>query len=630
MTISDGTREPSRGLRLWPGVIAVAVQWSLLLAFVLVVPAYAILGVLGGVACGAVVAVWWLFFSRAPWVERLGAIALMMLALYATSFVVDRSIANGMMGMMLRIYSIPVLSLALVAGVSAGRRLPAGGRRAAMAAAILIGCAAMTVVRTGGVTGDGASELHWRWTQTPEERLLAQAAPVAAVAAVEQPAEPPAAAPAVGAPAGAAPAAPPARPSPVAMTTGKPEAARASETAAALPADPEPAKSAVLWSGFRGAERDGIVRGVHIDTDWAQHPPAALWRRAIGPGWSSFAVRGDLVYTQEQRGDEEIVSAYRLSTGEPVWRHRDPVRFWESNGGAGPRATPTLHGGRVYTFGATGLANALDARTGAVVWTRNAAVDTNKKVPAWGFASSPLIVDDLVVIAVSGQLVAYDLATGKPRWFGPSRGGGYASPHLVTIDGVRQIVLLSGGGAASVAPADGSVLWEHAWQSAAGFLQPAQMPEGDLLITAGDSMGGVGVLRVAARRGASGWTVDERWTSRGLKPYFNDLVVHRGHAFGFDGSILSCIDLENGERKWKGGRYGHGQLLLLPDQDLLLVLSEEGELALVRALPDGFSEVARVPAIEGKTWNHPALAGDVVLVRNGEEMAAFRLSLKDR
>jgi outer membrane protein assembly factor BamB len=312
-----------------------------------------------------------------------------------------------------------------------------------------------------------------------------------------------------------------------------------------------------------------------------------------------------------------------------VWRHRDAVRFYESNGGPGPRATPTLSHGRVYTLGATAVLNALDAGNGNVVWSRNAASDTGRKIPDWGIASSPLVVDDIVVVAVSGTLAAYDRATGKPRWVGPQHGGSYSSPQLVTIDGVAQILLLSAPGVVSVAPADGTLLWEYSWEGGA-IVQPALTADGGVLINAMSMMGGLGTRRLAVAHDEGGWTVEERWTSNGLKPYYNDFVVHNGHAFGFDGNILACIDLQDGKRKWKGGRYGNGQLVLLADQDLLLVVTEDGELALVKATADQFTEVARAPALDAKTWNHPVLVGDVLLVRNGQEMAAFRLSLATR
>jgi outer membrane protein assembly factor BamB len=342
-------------------------------------------------------------------------------------------------------------------------------------------------------------------------------------------------------------------------------------------------------------------------------------------------VSGDLIYTQEQRGPDEIVACYRMTTGEPVWRHRDPVRFWESNGGAGPRATPTFSNGRVYTFGATGVLNALDAGNGAVIWSHDVAKDAGKQVPMWGFASSPLVINDLVVVAASGKLAAYDIATGKQRWLGPASASSYSSPHQVTIDGVEQILLLTASGALSVSPVDGTLLWEQAFGGEGStIVQPALLEGGDVLVNSIAATGGLGIRRLAISHGAGGWTATERWTSTGLKPYFNDFVVHRGHAYGFDGSILSCIDLNDGKRVWKGGRYGGGQLMLLPDQDLLLVVSEDGELALVSATPDQFKELARVPGIEGKTWNHPVLVGDVLLVRNGEEMAAFKLARTDR
>jgi outer membrane protein assembly factor BamB len=573
-------------------------------------------GMLGGIVGALAIVAWWVFFSRAPWSERVGAIILMIVAVSATRAVVHESIAGAGMGMLIFILPTPYLSLALVAWAVATHRLQDGVRRASLAAAILLACAPFALIRTAGVRGGAGSEFHWRWTPTPEQLLLAKGgdeprplppwtAPAASAAPAEIPRETPTARASVA-------------PAPAAPVVATIEAA--SPAATEMPAE---------WPGFRGPGRDSVIRGVRIVTDWSKSPPVAIWRRPIGPGWSSFAVHGDLLYTQEQRGDDEVVSCYKVSTGEPVWRHRDAVRFYESNGGAGPRGTPTLSHGHVYTLGATGVLNALDEASGAVVWSRNAASDAGRKIPEWGIASSPLVVDDIVVVAVSGTLAAYDLVTGKPRWVGPQHGGSYSSPQLVTIDGVAQILLLSAPGAVSVAPADGALLWEYSWEGGA-IVQPALTADGGVLINAMSMMGGMGTRRLAVAHGEEGWTVEERWTSNGLKPYYNDFVVHKGHAFGFDGNILACIDLENGKRKWKGGRYGNGQLVLFPDQDLLLVSSEDGELALVSATPDKFTEVARFPALDGKTWNHPVLAGDVLLVRNGQEMAAFRLSLAGR
>ena len=607
-------------LRLWPGIAAVALQWVFWVGFPLI-PGQGMTAVLGGVLCGLLVALWWMFFSRVPWLERIGVLLLMVAAVSATSRLVHESIANGMMGMMLPFYAIPALSLALVAGAVASRGRSTGRRRASIAAAIVLACGVFTALRTDGIRGEGDSDLQWRWTPSAEQRLLALS--------LDEPLDlPPAAAVLAPAPA----------PGPLGTpeTTGPPPAEDHAAIPAAAPektgknADPIATPTDAAWPGFRGPSRDNLIRGVRIETDWITSPPIEIWRRPVGPGWSSFAVGGDLIYTQEQRGDDEIVSAYSLKTGEPVWRHGDAARFWESNGGAGPRATPALHDGRLYTLGATGILNALDAGSGRVLWSRNASADTGAENPGWGFAGSPLVVNDLVIVAASGRLAGYDAATGTLRWLGPDGGAGYSSPHPATIDGVAQVILLRGSRTISVSPADGALLWEHVGGTGVSIVQPAFTAEGDLLIAVGDAMGGQGIRRVAVEHAPGGWMVAERWTTRGLKPYFNDFVVHEGHAFGFDGSILSCINLEDGARAWKGGRYGSGQVVALPDQDLLLVLSEEGELALVSATPDQFTEVARFKAIEGKTWNHAAFVGDILLVRNGEEMAAFRLPLAGR
>jgi len=561
---------PRKPLRLWPGVAIVAFQ---LLAFYVpgfFAPATPVwfFGMMGSFTLGPLLLiVWWLFFSRARWSDRLGGLALLLLVHTVAVVLADTSakwvaLAPG----------IPWLCAVFVASLFLGRRV-------VTVVAVLVASLGWTLVRTDGVTGAMDAEYAWRWSATAEQRFLETDA-------------------------SAVPAAP------------------------AAPAVVE----AAAWPGFRGPARDNVLSGVTIDPDWSRNPPQEIWRRDVGPGWGSFALVGNRLCTQEQRDEDEVVVCYDAATGEPIWLHAYTARFWEALGGAGPRATPTYHDGRLYTLGATGVLNCLDAATGEPVWTRNIAEDTGAPVPDWGFASSPLVVDDLVIVHAAGApegraVVAYELATGEPRWFGQAEGASYSSPHLATIDGVRQIVMITGEGAFGLGPETGEALWMHAWSmggDGSRVIQPAILEGGEAILI-GTSFG-MGTRRIELSSDASGaWTADETWTSRGLKPYYNDLVVHRGIAFGFDGNILAGIDVATGDRAWKGGRYGNGQVLLLPDQDLLLVLSERGELALVRASAEGFEEVARMQALEGKTWNHPVVVDGVVYVRNSEEAAAYRL-----
>ncbi|MCG8459649.1 MAG: PQQ-like beta-propeller repeat protein [Holophagales bacterium] len=562
-------------LRLWPGVVAVVILFAARFGLKAAIPGFDGFskGMMGSFYAAAAILLWWLFASRAAWVERLAALVLLPASLFAAM-----QLAHGSMGPLWLVgYALPGLMLAFVAWAVLTRDLPDRARRVTMVATILLASGVWTLFRTDGIDGDHAAQFGWRFAASPEERLMAGVRTGAEAASATAPVD----------------------------------------RVAALDGE----ASAAEWPGFRGPTRDGRAPAVRIATDWTATPPVELWRRPVGPGWSSFAVDGDLFYTQEQWGEEERVSCYRASTGEPVWHHRDAVRFFESNAGAGPRGTPTLHGGRVYALGATGILNVLDAADGSPVWTRDAASDAEINLPVWGFASSPLVTDDQVVVALSGRLVAYGLEGGEPRWLAEDGGESYSSPHLATAGGVAQILLPTGDGLSSVAPADGAVLWQHEWP---GFpmVQPAVLEDGGILVVASQRSG---MRRLAPEPEAGGWRVEERWTSRGLKPYFNDFVVHRSHAYGFDGRILASIELETGERAWKGGRYGSGQLVLLPEQDLLLVLSERGELALVAAEPGAFEELARVPAIEGKTWNHPVLVGDRLFVRNASEMSAFRL-----
>ncbi len=570
----DNHLSANQPLRLWPGVIAA----MLLLVAKLIVPVFMQdalpIVMFGGLFLAVAIVVWWLFFSRAPVVDRLAITGLLVVSLIVVRPFLHETIAKAGMGLLFPILAIPISSLALAISAVISSRFSLRVRRAVMIMAIFWAAGAWALVRTEGLDNSGNSDLAWRWTSTAEEQLLEN---------IEEEVETPV------------------------------------DTPVELNGEAE-------WPGFRGPRRDSIIRDVRIETDWSATPPELLWRQPVGPGWSSFAVHGELCCTQEQRGEEEVVSCYNLLTGETVWIHSDKTRFWESNGGAGPRGTPTIYNGRVYSLGGTGMLNVLDLRDGRLLWSRNVQTDTGTKIPMWGFSGSPLVFNNMVIVSAAGSLIAYNLSTGESLWSKTTNDDCYSSPHLLLIDGIDQVLLQNQAGILSLSPTDGSLLWHHEW-TGQPIVQPALTPDGDVLVSVDDRNG---IRRLHVTHEISSWVVEERWTSDRIKPYFNDSVIHNGYVYGFDGPRLACMDLKDGARQWKGGRYGRGQFLLLADQDVLLVLSEKGELALVKAEPDEFVEIAKVAAIEGKTWNHPVLVNDILLVRNAEEMAAFRLVVNER
>ena len=381
------------------------------------------------------------------------------------------------------------------------------------------------------------------------------------------------------------------------------------------------------WTDFRGPFRDGQYTETAILTDWPVSGLEPLWIQPVGGGYASFAIADGRAFTIEQRRDEEVVAAYDADTGTELWTHAWPAHFRETMGGPGPRATPTWHDGRVYALGATGRLVCLDAAAGSVLWERDILDDARARNLPWAMSGAPLVVDDLVIVQPGGtrdwSIAAYDRLTGDVVWHGLNDVQSYTSPMLATLGGVRQIVVVTAERAAGLLPSDGTLLWEYPWtvRVVPNIAQPLVISDTRIFFSAGY---GKGAALVELTRTADRLAAETVWETNRMKNKFSSSVLIDGYIYGLDESILACIDAASGELMWKAGRYGHGQLLAAGDH--LVVLTERGDLVLVRATPDGHEELAGFRAIEGKTWNVPAMADGRILVRNARQMAAFDLS----
>jgi hypothetical protein len=518
--------------------------------------------------------VWWWTNRRLSLLERLYGFGLVLGGGLLTAPLCHSSVVFALLTL-----GMPLVLTTLTAWLLVARQVAPPRRRWDALLVVALTWGAFTLIRIDGVNSALQADTRWRWSRSAEDLFLAEKA-----------------------------------------------GSRSAE------ARPEGQATVVLapgdWPGFRGADRDGVIPGVRIATDWNTVPPQPLWRQRVGPAWSSVIVLGDRLYTQEQRDKREAVVCYEAGSGKEVWVHEDKARFWETVSGAGPRATPTFADGRIYTLGGTGILNCLDAATGQRYWTHDLVAEAGAVTPLWGFSSSPLVTEGHVIVFAGGKggktLLAYRAATGEPAWTADAGQGSYSSPQLATLAGKRQCLLLSDGGLTAVDPRTGTPLWKYglAMPGAPRTAQPHVLGPTELLVP---SLAGPGVERVAVTADGDHWKVERLGVSTGLKPEFPDVVVYQGHAYGFDVNIFCCLDLATSKRTWRDGRYGRGQVLLLPEQGLLLVVSESGEMVLLAANPERHEELGRFQAIEGKTWNHPVIAHGRIYVRNAEQMACFEL-----
>lgn len=410
---------------------------------------------------------------------------------------------------------------------------------------------------------------------------------------------------------------------------------------------------------FLGPDRNARVDGVTLSGSW-KIPPVQLWKIDIGEGWSGFVVVNGFAITQEQRGEYECVTCYDVETGELKWIHQSKRRHedFEGMGKVGPRATPTIHEGLVYASGGTGVLDCLDGRTGELVWSvdipdcvgitlshytnsQGYAYTMEQSALRWGRSPSPLIVDDLVVISAGGPLdsnsvngpdptatlIAFDKKTGQEKWRGGKRMISYGSPSLATLDGHRQILLVTESDAVGFDPKTGEELWSHRRPGKsnqdANCSQVTVVDDRRVILSKGYGLGGE-LVEISNTGGE--WTARSiRLDPRILKTKLTNPVIYQNHAYSLSDGFLECIEVDSFHRKWKQrGNFGNGQILLVGNK--LLVHSETSStLSLVDADPAHFTLRGSIETVDGIGWNTLCLYGDLLLVRTDRQAACFRL-----
>ncbi len=387
------------------------------------------------------------------------------------------------------------------------------------------------------------------------------------------------------------------------------------------------------WPRYRGPTADGTTPEA-IRLSWPSNGPKVLWKTPLGKSFGSFAVAGNkaCIY-QERPPGQESCTAYNAASGHELWSTVVDKTIHENEGGDGPRSTPTMDGDHVYVLSTFLKVQCLAGSNGKMLWSHDLAAEFGGKQLHWGNAASPVVEGNLVIVAGGGagqSLLAFDKMSGKLAWKCENQQITHATPVPATIGGVRQMIFFLQSGLVAVNPESGDVLWK---QSFPYNVSTAASPvvAGDIVYcSAGYGVGG-GAYKIEKHGDA--FASRQLWrTPGGNVNHWTTSIYHDGCLYGLFGfkqfktEPLKCIDLETGKEKWSQDGFGQGGLVLVDGN--LLVQGDQGQLVLVKASPEGYSELARAHPLAGKCWTMPVVAGGKAFCRSDKEGICLDVSAR--
>ena len=370
------------------------------------------------------------------------------------------------------------------------------------------------------------------------------------------------------------------------------------------------------WHQWRGPHRNGISTEKGWLSVWPEEGPKVLWKTSVGTGYSSVSVSGGRVYTMGNSEKTDTVYCLDANTGDVVWKYSYPCAT-ESGGHPGPASTPTVDGKYVYTLSREGHLFCLDADSGKVIWSKHVK-DFGAKSPEWDFASSPLILGNMIIVDV-GMALALDKSTGNLIWktkdYGDAweiknQGGGYSSPFAFHLNDSQRLAVFNSSGLVILDPENGQELVLHPWKTSYNVNAATPIVSDDKVFISSGYNVGCALIQISGNKPAV------IWQNKNMGNHFNSCVLWEGHLYGFDESTLKCLDFQTGDVKWKKRGLGKGSLMLADDK--LIIMGDKGDLVIAEASPDSFKEISRVKILEGLCWTVPVLSGGKIYCRNHE------------